>query len=103
MPKINIDGKEYQVPVKVAELIQTLIVDANHYEAVNKDLLEELGGKGHRIVFGENSWSIQHPKECGPDKMKCEIHVAASDQLREPPSKLGVYKIWLEEGVLKYE
>lgn len=103
MPKIEIEGKEYQVPVAVAKLVDKLITDLAHFEEANEELRKALHQEGHTIVFSVHGWSIQHPVECRPDMTTCEIHVAAQEQIVDSPKELGAFKIRLEEGVLKYE
>ena len=103
MPKINIEGKEYQVPVAVVKLVDKLVADLAHFEATNDELKKALHQEGHMIVFSVHGWSIQHLVECRPDMTTCEIHKAAQEQIVDPPKELGAFKVWLEEGVLKFE
>ena len=59
----------------------------------------------HTIFVSAVGWSLHHPIECGSDEdaKACKIHRAAHEQIFFPPEEPGQYKVWLEEGVLKYE
>lgn len=52
----------------------------------------------HLIQLREGGWTIQHPLSCRPMLFACEVNLAASHALDQPPETLGVFECGVEDG-----
>jgi len=58
----------------------------------------------HRLVLGEDGWTIEHPLACRLDGIplhECETHVTIAphvDRLLDEWS-IGTYRVWLDDGI----
>ncbi|WP_115790025.1 DUF6085 family protein [Arthrobacter silvisoli] len=66
------------------------------------DAVDPLRQPGHVIDLRETGYGLQHPPECRPNLLDCELDVFLS-KLDEAPAAPGQYRVELSDGELIME